>query len=797
LRSTRDWSANWIWYPEEKTQPNTCLYFRKTFRVESDVESAVVYVSADTRYRLYVNGQHVGRGPAPTDPRHPEYDEHDVTPLLTSGTNVFALLVYCYAQPANTYVPPDSPLGTGGLILEAELQRDGGISRISTDASWRVLRSQAWPLASARLSRWRSFVELFDARAEPDAWTKPEFEDGDWKRPLILDCPRGVSRSLGGVLVARDIPALRDELIPAVRLESLYVLRWQVDPLVYYRTGERDAYEVLPSTEGSVVCRERTVTAGDSLQWQTNSPISVRPSGQRQWATLLFDMGHYVAGRVRLEVRAGAGTCIDVLLSEVLPEARPIELNVVTGNWMRFICREGHNVFESIDVVACRYLQLAIHSTEPALLLWAGMNEQSYEAERVGSFACSDSILDDLYEAGARTMRACMHDIIVDNVWREYQNWGGDIDYAKLPMYCAYGAYPLARRTLRLQAQSQTASGRMISAWPSSVPYMRAREWLYKHPERGFGPELPSHSFRWVNNLWHYYLHSGDREFIVETYPAVRRLWHWTRSHQDATGLMTKDRWDFAWFWVDHTGLPADREPFVAMNLLYVGMLTDVARLAAIVGAEDDRADANAESDRLRVELRSRYWDAETRLFFDAPGDGTSPPHWSEHTIALSLLHRLVPDSDRSVSAAALAGEGPAIGRGTPVFKYFVHWALSSAGRRDAILDELKQLWARQTSLSETGTFAEYFDPTESGYLSFCQSACAVPTYTLTTEILGIRPVAPGFSEFRVDPYPGHLTWARGSMPTPAGPIRVQWEATGGRITSLEVEAPPGCRQTE
>ena len=52
-----------------------------------------MFIFADARYILWVNGQYVERGPARFQPNGPEYDAIDLAPQLQAGSNVVALLV--------------------------------------------------------------------------------------------------------------------------------------------------------------------------------------------------------------------------------------------------------------------------------------------------------------------------------------------------------------------------------------------------------------------------------------------------------------------------------------------------------------------------------------------------------------------------------------------------------------------------------------------------------------------------------------------------------------------------------
>ena len=65
----------------------------------------------------------------------------------------------------------------------------------------------------------------------------------------------------------------------------------------------------------------------------------------------------------------------------------------------------------------------------------------------------------------------------------------------------------------------------------------------------------------------------------------------------------------------------------------------------------------------------------------------------------------------------------------------------------------------------------------------------------LTNDLLGAVPTSPGFATWAVTPHPGSVSWARGQLPTPHGPLAVSWQQVNGSIT-LTVTAPPGTHGT-
>ena len=110
-----DWDAEWIWHPPAERMDNFYLHARKAFVLDRLCSNAQVYVTAGSLYKLYVNGQYVGRGPNPSDPSRYCYDVYEVGGLLNAGPNVIAATCYNYGEEAHGILGQN--WGRGGLLL--------------------------------------------------------------------------------------------------------------------------------------------------------------------------------------------------------------------------------------------------------------------------------------------------------------------------------------------------------------------------------------------------------------------------------------------------------------------------------------------------------------------------------------------------------------------------------------------------------------------------------------------------------------------------------------------------------
>lgn len=97
----RHWSeaVNWIWVPhyDDIERVGGIVLFRKTFHLVDIPSSCIVNVSADSRYRLFVNGTSVSFGPAKSHLGEWNYESIDIASFLKAGQNIICARVLRYS----------------------------------------------------------------------------------------------------------------------------------------------------------------------------------------------------------------------------------------------------------------------------------------------------------------------------------------------------------------------------------------------------------------------------------------------------------------------------------------------------------------------------------------------------------------------------------------------------------------------------------------------------------------------------------------------------------------------------
>ena len=152
-------SANWIWRKVSGDCYNDNIIAHKSFVLSGDLRKAVISVTADSFYRLFVNGQWVCDGPARGWPTHYYYDQIDMTNYLVSGPNEVRIIA-CYYGVGHFHGMPQRP----GLLAQIDIENAGGTERIVTDSSWQVAPASPWHANTPKISCQMSPAEVYDAR---------------------------------------------------------------------------------------------------------------------------------------------------------------------------------------------------------------------------------------------------------------------------------------------------------------------------------------------------------------------------------------------------------------------------------------------------------------------------------------------------------------------------------------------------------------------------------------------------------------------------------------------------------
>lgn len=736
-------AAVWIAHPDVSGDTFGVFHFRRAFDLPSRPDRFPVHVSADNRYRLFVNGQQVSSGPQRSDLMHWRYETVDLAPHLRAGRNVLAALVWNWgaARPVAQFSRRT------GFLLQGDSE---GEAVANTGPEWKVLHNAGYEPIPVDVGAYYASPpgEAVDGRGYPWGWEDTDYADQDWPAAVDSQGRRARRTKLrdtdfhgeagGWQLVPRSIPPMEEKPVRFARIR---------------RTEDLEASEAFLQAAGDLVVPARTR------------------------GVMLLDQAHLTNAYAVLETSGGNGSTITLTYAEALKDAEgrkgnrnEIEGKTITGIQDVFRPDGGERRrFQTLWFRTYRYVQVEIETAdEPLRVHDLHGIFTAYPFELRARFESDLPWLADMWEMNWRGARLCAWETYFDTPYYEQLQYVGDTRIQALISLYMSGDDRLVRQAITHFDLSRIPEGITASRYPSDL-----------------GQYIPTFSLIWIAMAHDYWMHRDDPEYVRDLLPGVRGVIGWFEHHVDATGLLGPIPW---WPYVDWApewpgGVPpGGRDGHSTMiTLQYVYALERAAELEDALGMSVEATHDRELAESLRAAAREQAWDPGRGLFRDAPDEAL----FSQQTNIMAVLVDAVPVAEQPAVMQRVLTDAT-LTQATYYFSFYLFEALGKAGMNDRYIERLEP-WQGMLALGLTTT-PENPEPTRSDSHAWA----AHPNYGLLATVLGVRPAEPGFRSVRIAPEPGPLRRAEGRVPHPLGDIEVRLERTGDEGLRAEVTLPVG-----
>jgi len=739
---TKRWQASWISHPTASLKDYGVFHFRRTFDLNSTPEKFIVHVSADNRYRLFVNGQGVCRGPARGDLMHWRFETVDIAPYLVKGKNTIAAVVWNFGE----FIPGAQITLRTAFVLQADDQIH---NFVNTDQKWKVLQNPAYSpvLPDLNSSNFVGPCEKVAGDKYPWNWQELDFNDAAWLKARLLTkaVPPGVALNNTWMLVPRIIPLMEDKL---QRISKV---------------------------------RRATGVEIDDNFFDGRRKLTI-PANTR--TTILFDQTFLTTAYPELLVSGGKDSQIILTCSEALFDSKmqkgnrdEIEGRQIKGFFDTFLPDGGDNrLFGTLWFRTWRYLQMDIQTADDPLIINDFYSRfTAYPFRENAAFSSSDPSLKNIWDVGWRTARLCAGETYYDCPYYEQLQYVGDTRIQALISLYVSGDDRLMRNTITAFDDSRVAEGLTQSRYPCSSMQI-----------------IPPYSLFWVAMVHDYWMHRDDPQFVKSLLPGIDSVLNWHEKYIGANGMLGATPWwnfvDWAWPWDKNKGIggvPAGAEQGQSsiLTLQYVYALNYAAQLNDNLGRKYFADHYRRLADSLKKSTYKLCWDNKRGLLADTP-DKTI---FSQHANVLAVLVDLIPDKEQKKVMEKVVSEKDII-QCTFYYRFYLVRAIDKVGFGDRYI-EMLQPWRDMLKIGLT-TFAENPEPTRSD----CHAWSASPNYDFLATICGIEPAEPGFKSVKIEPHLGPLTWVEGKMPHPLGEIKVRLERSGKTGIKGSITLPEGLK---
>ncbi|MBN1342318.1 MAG: family 78 glycoside hydrolase catalytic domain [Phycisphaerae bacterium] len=490
---------------------------------------------------------------------------------------------------------------------------------------------------------------------------------------------------------------------------------------------------------------------------------------------ILLDFGKEVVGQLTFDLVAPAGVVLDFNCFEEIEDGKRFHYSEGNLSALRYITREGRQQYTSFLRRGYRYCQVTLRNmTGPVRIRSIHTVFSSSPPVQRGSFACSDPLLNKIWEVGRHTLRCCAEDTFTDCPTYEQTYWVGDGRNEAMVDYAAFGDVALTRRCAELPGQSLfrqlIPESQVPSAWDNL---------------------LTAWALLWVQMVEEHYEFSGDKEYLKKAFADVgKTLRNIHANLRDDKGLLKISAWNM----FDWAGQDSGHDVVTHNQMFLVEALRRATSMAKALGQDKDAAFFEQYRRELIDAINKHLWDDRRGAYIDSiHNDGKPSTTISQQTNSLAIAYDVAPPErlERIKDVPFKPAKGM-VKVGSPFALFYILEALAKRDRHAELLEVIRDRWGFMVGKGAT-TFWETFPGRSKDWWtrSYCHAWSAAPTYFLTRYQLGVWWDAPGCATVRIAPQPVDLTWARGRWSTPKGPVDVAWEKKAGKFTA-EVALPDG-----
>lgn len=383
----------------------------------------------------------------------------------------------------------------------------------------------------------------------------------------------------------------------------------------------------------------------------------------------------------------------------------------------------------------------------------------------LGSFSCSDTLLNRIWQTGAYTVHLNMQEFLWDGIKRDRLVWVGDMHPEVMTIGAVFGQNEVVSKSMDLIRD--------------------------KTPLPGWMNGISSYSMWWILIHAQLYRQNGDLEYLMAQRDYLIPLLQQLLGKIGNDGFEKLDGHRFL-DWPSSENQAAIHAGYQAMMTM---TLSEGAELCRVMGDQS---------------MATSCQEGAARLTANVPD-----MNHSKQAAALLSLAGLVP-SGKAVDEV-IAVDGPK--NFSTFYGYYMLQSLAQAGEYEMAMDIIREYWGGMLKLGAT-TFWEDFNlewaenaygidqlPVEGKddihgdfgdycYVglrhSLCHGWASGPTAWMSEHILGIKILEPGCSKVAIDANLGNLEWAEGTYPTPHGIIYVKHTRRKDGTIDSEIKAPRG-----
>jgi alpha-L-rhamnosidase len=608
-------------------------------------------------------------------------------------------------------------------------------------------------------------------------------ERNHYGQQLRLLCQVNIEYADGTTQVVASGPAWKASLGPIQQADFLQGESYDARrELPGWNTAGFDDAGWLPAAVGSTEVNPavQAAVAEPVIAFEEVTPVSVSEPTAGHY---VFDMGQNFAGVVRLKVQGQAGQTIQLRHAERLnPDGTLYTANLRSAASIdTYTCKGGGvEIWQPYFTFhGFQYVEVTGVDSTPGLDMVVGLALSS-DTPTIGTFECSDAVVNKVQANSVWTQRANFIDIPTDCPQRDERlGWTGDAQ-----VYVNTAAYhndvqAFFTKWLVDLADGQRADGQFPTVAPLKV----------SHGDGG-----PAWADAGVICPWTIYKMYGDKQLLETHYEGMKRFTAFTKN-RCTSELLPPASFHCFGDWLNIN----DNTPHDVIFMAYFGHSTNLtAQTAEVLGKTAEAAAYRQLFEQIKTSFNNAYVAADGKIKGDTQTAYVMAIAYdlldaSKQQLAAGHLVRRIKECNWHLATGFVGTKDlmlalAKIGRNDIAYRLLHNNTFPSWGF--SIKHGATSIWERWNGWTPESGFA---DP---GMNSFAHYSFGAVCQWIFENIGGIQTDGPAFKQIVLKPQPGgKLTWAKTDYRSIRGLIRTDWK-TEGSVFDCKVTIPPNTTAT-
>ena len=514
--------------------------FRKEFNAAKNIENAIINICGLGHYELTINGQKIGdRFLSPGWSYYQKrylYNTFNITEQIKNGDNAIGIIV-----------------GNGFYNINRERYRKlvvaygypklifNIIIKFSDGTIQNIASDENCKVTPSAITFSSIFGgEDYDALLEHDGWDSTGFDDSGWQKPVLI------SDSIEKLVPEEDYPL---KVMQEFKTQKVFISK----------TG-------------------RTI----------------------------YDFGQNASGIIAIKVKGNQGARIRIMPDELINSEGNVTQRSGGGPYEFNYTLKGEGVEEwqpRFTYYGFRYADVEIIEPESTdkntEILELNMLHTRNSSPTVGSFSCSDTLFNQIFELINWGIKSNMASVATDCPHREKLGWLEQTYLIGPSMHYNFDIHTLYSKIVTDMMDSQLDNGLVPDIAPEYVPF-----------SGGFrdSPEWGSAS---VIIPWQLYKWYGDKEVLKKAYPMMKRYVEYLQGKAQ-NNMLDYGLGDWYDLGPKHPGVAQLTPKAVTATSIYYYDLMILAKTAESLGYHEDIERYNDVAIKVKEAFLSKFFNAET-----------------------------------------------------------------------------------------------------------------------------------------------------------------------------------------